>query len=155
MTPKAFNFQALIVLTLLISSCAKKNFQPTSYYEDNFATGTTQGKSGLGFSIPDKYNIDVFQGDDMPPVSFSEMQKIELTDEKPITKDQVGTDKLDPRMLKRGNDSDQKRELMQKLVAQAEEMGASALIKVRYKVFTTVKGSGYTLEGIAVRYQAK
>jgi uncharacterized protein YbjQ (UPF0145 family) len=41
------------------------------------------------------------------------------------------------------------------MVAQAQDLGASGLMKVNYKVFSTAKTTGYTLSGTAFKYVVK
>jgi uncharacterized protein YbjQ (UPF0145 family) len=58
-------------------------------------------------------------------------------------------------MLKRGNDEQQKRDLLKQMVEKAQDLGASGLMNVNYKVFSTASTSGYILTGKAFRYVIK
>jgi uncharacterized protein YbjQ (UPF0145 family) len=58
-------------------------------------------------------------------------------------------------MLYRGNHQDKKQEILTQMVEKAKELGASALIDVKYSVYSTQTASGFTFTGKAVRYVLK
>ena len=140
------------VSCLLFSSCkSNKNLQTSSYYQPNYQTGGGEQKTGLGFQIPDKYPIEILIGNEQPQAQTENIEKLSISDETPIQSDQL----YKGRMLKRGNDQQQKKALLDRMVLQAQDLGASGLMNVNYKVFTTAKTSGYTLSGTAFRYVLK
>ena len=137
---------------LLLTSCkSNKNLQTSSYYQPNYQTGGGEQKTGLGFQIPDKYAIEVLIGDEQPQAQTESIEKLSISDETPIQSDQL----YKGRMLNRGNDQQQKKALLDRMVVQAQDLGASGLMNVNYKVFTTAKTTGYTLSGTAFRYVLK
>lgn len=147
------NFLFLIsVCCLLLSSCkSNKNLQTSSYYQPNYQTGGGEQRSGLGFQIPDKYAIEVLIGNEQPQAQTETIEKLTISDETPIQTDQL----YKGRMLKRGNDQQQKKALLDRMVLQAQDLGASGLMNVNYKVFSSAKTTGYTLSGTAFRYVFK
>ncbi len=156
MTRKVSNFVKLSLgfagVSLLLTNCQPtKTFQPTSYYSPNYQGGGYDQHTGLGFKVPDKYAIDVLQGDEQPKESFEEIEKLTISEEFPLTANQ----EYKGRMLKRGNDQQEKEAILARMVAQAQDLGASGLMKVNYKVFSTATTSGYILTGTAFRYVLK
>ncbi len=146
------NFCLLLATYCLMTACASnKNVQTTSYYKNNYETGTYDQKVGLGFQIPDKFPIDVLEGDEKPQAAYEEIQKLSLSDESPLQPDQEYKGK----MLKRGNNQQEKKAMLDRLVAQAQDLGASGLMNVNYKVFSTQKTTGYILSATAFRYVLK
>lgn len=147
------NFGLLFsIYCLLLTSCkSNKNLQTSSYYQPNYQTGGNDQKTGLGFQIPDKYAIEVLIGDEQPQAQTESIEKLSISDETPIQSEQL----YKGRMLKRGNDQQQKKALLDRMVVQAQDLGASGLMNVNYKVFTTAKTTGYTLSGTAFRYVLK
>ncbi|MDZ7897611.1 MAG: hypothetical protein U5N85_06230 [Arcicella sp.] len=146
------NYCLLLTVYCLLNACANnKNVQTTSYYKNNYETGGTEQRSGLGFQIPDKYPIEILEGQDKPQLAYEEIEKLSLSDESPIQPDQEYKGK----MLKRGNNQQEKKAMLDRLVAQAQDLGASGLMNVNYKVFSTQKTTGYTLSGTAFRYVVK
>ena len=142
----------LTIYCLLFTGCkSNKNFQTTSYYQPNYQTGSTDRRDGLGFQIPDKYPIEILIGNEQPQAQTESIEKLSISDETPIQPDQL----YKGRMLKRGNDQQQKKALMDRMVLQAQDLGASGLMNVNYKVFSTANTSGYTLSGTAFRYVLK
>jgi hypothetical protein len=135
----------------MISCQSSKNLQTTSYYQPNYQTGGNDQKTGLGFQIPDKYPIEILIGTEQPQTSVQEIEKLSISDETPIQPDQ----EYKGRMLNRGNDQQQKKALLDRMVAQAQDLGASGLMNVNYKVFSTAKTTGYILSGTAFRYVLK
>jgi hypothetical protein len=143
------NFCLLLTVYCLLNACAtNKNVQTTSYYKNNYETGGYEQKQGLGFQIPDKFPIEILEGEEKPQTAFEEIQKLSLSDESPIQPDQEYKGK----MLKRGNNQQEKKAMLDRLVAQAQDLGASGLMNVNYKVFSTQKTTGYILSATAFRY---
>jgi len=135
----------------LFSCQSNKNLQTTSYYQPNYQTGGNDRHDGLGFQIPDKYPIEILIGKEKPQTETQEIENLIISDESPIEPDQL----YKGRMLNRGNDQQQKKALLDRMVAQAQDLGASGLMNVNYKVFSTTKTTGYTLSGTAFRYILK
>lgn len=156
MTQKPFSTTKKIILyALLIAQCSvlnacksNKNLQTTSYYQPNYQTGTNDRREGLGFAIPDKYPIEILIGQEKPQAETQEIEKLSISDESPLQPSQL----YKGRMLNRGNDQQQKKALLDRMVIQAQDLGASGLMNVNYKVFSTAKTTGYTLSGTAFRY---
>jgi hypothetical protein len=142
-----FSFSCL----LLLSCKSNKNLQTTSYYQPNYQTGSSDRHDGLGFQIPDKYPIEILIGQEQPQAQTESIEKLSISDETPIQPDQL----YKGRMLKRGNDQQQKKALLDRMVLQAQDLGASGLMNVNYKVFSTANTTGYTLSGTAFRYVLK
>jgi hypothetical protein len=136
---------------LFIGCKSNKNLQTTSYYQPNYQTGSSDRHDGLGFQIPDKYPIEILIGQEQPQAQTESIQKLSISDETPIQPDQL----YKGRMLKRGNDQQQKKALLDRMVLQAQDLGASGLMNVNYKVFSTANTTGYTLSGTAFRYVLK
>lgn len=141
----------ITVYSLVIACTTNKNVQTTSYYKNNYETGGSEKHAGLGFQIPDKFPIEILEGDAKPQTAFEEIQKLSLSDESPIQPDQEYKGK----MLKRGNNQQEKKAMLDRLVAQAQDLGASGLMNVNYKVFSTQKTTGYILSATAFRYIIK
>jgi uncharacterized protein YbjQ (UPF0145 family) len=150
---RLFNFCLLIsFFCLLFTGCkSNKNLQTTSYYQPNYQNGTYDKKDGLGFQMPDKYPIEILIGEEQPQTATEVIEKLSISDETPIQEGQL----YKGRMLNRGNDQQQKKALLDRMVAQAQDLGASGLMKVNYKVFSTAKTTGYTLSGTAFKYVLK
>jgi hypothetical protein len=142
-------FSLLIAQCFIFEGCkSNKNLQTSSYYQPNYQTGGSDQKTGLGFQIPDKYPIEVLIGEEQPQAQTQVIEKLVISDETPIQPDQL----YKGRMLNRGNDQQQKQALLDRMVLQAQDLGASGLMNVNYKVFTTAKTTGYTLSGTAFKY---
>ena len=142
-------YGCLVIAVCFLNACqSNKNVQTTSYYKNNYETGGSEKHSGLGFQIPDKFPIEILEGEAKPQTAFEEIQKLSLSDESPIQPDQEYKGK----MLKRGNNQQEKKAMLDRLVAQAQDLGASGLMNVNYKVFSTQKTTGYILSATAFRY---
>ncbi len=150
MTQKASKIVVVLLATALFYSCSK-HVQPSTYYSPNFKDGGTERHDGLGFEIPLKYAIDVFYFNEQPKQSFAVIENITFSDEVPLSADQTQNGK----MLHRGIHQNKKKEILDKMVAKAEELGASALMDVKYQVYTTKDANGYTFSGTAIRYVLK
>jgi len=145
-----FLFFALIIAqTCFLNACKpSENLQTTSYYQPNYQTGANDRHDGLGFALPEKYPIEILIGQEKPKTETQEIQKLSISDESLIQPDQL----YKGRMLNRGNDQQQKKALLDRMVLQAQELGASGLMNVNYKVFSSATTTGYTLSGTAFRY---
>lgn len=145
-----FYFYALFISQCVVFNACKsnKNLQTTSYYQPNYQTGTSDRHDGLGFQIPDKYPIEILIGQEKPQTETQVIEKLTISDESPIQPDQL----YKGRMLNRGNDQQQKKALLDRMVLQAQDLGASGLMNVNYKVYSTASTTGYTLSGTAFRY---
>ena len=86
-----------------------------------------------------------------PKQSYELIESISISDEVPLTFNQTQNDK----MLYRGVHQNKKKEILEKMVSKAEELGASALIDVKYSVYSTKDANGYQFTGKAVRYVVK
>ncbi len=131
-------------------SCGK-NLQPTSYYNPNFKDGSYERKDGLGFEIPKKYEIDVLYFTEKPKQTFELIEPITMSGESPLEENQL----VNGKMLNRGNHMLKKQEILNQMVEKAIDLGASALIDVKYQVYSTQKANGFTFTGKAVRYVLK
>jgi hypothetical protein len=150
MTQKAFNFYLFLFISMSIVGCSK-HIQPSSYYSPNFKEGGVNRHDGLGFEIPVKYAIDVFYFNESPKQNFEVIEKINYSDEEPLLTNQT----QDGKMLNRGIHQNKKKEILDKMVAKAEELGASAIMDVKYQVYTTKDANGYNFSGTAIRYVLK
>ncbi len=140
-------FFLLLAIATLCYAC-NKPLQTSQYYKPNYERGGYDSGTGFDFGGKDKYPIEILQGTDRPQSKFVEIEKLTISAEYPLTSDQ----EYKGRMLKRGNDEQQKRDLMNELVAKAQDLGASGLMNVNYKVFSTATTSGYILTGVAFKY---
>ncbi|MEK6547433.1 MAG: hypothetical protein AABZ56_03870 [Bacteroidota bacterium] len=150
MIQKAFKFGIGFLLVGSMIGCSK-HVQPSTYYSPNYKDGGTERHDGLGFEIPVKYAIDIFYFNEQPKQSFAVIEPISFSDEVPLSDDQTQNGK----MLNRGIHQNKKKEILDKMVAKAEELGASALMDIKYQVYTTKDANGYTFSGTAIRYVLK
>lgn len=150
MIQKVFKGVSLVLLGTFMLSCSK-HIQPSTYYSPNAKDGSSERHDGLGFELPTKYAIEVLYFNETPKQKYEEIEKISISDEVPLSADQTQNGK----MLYRGMHQNKKRELLDRMVAKAEDMGASALIDVKYQVYSTKDASGYTFSGKAIRYVLK
>ena len=139
-----------LLLLVGVVSCSK-HVKPTSYYSNDFKNGGVERHDGLGFEIPVKYDIDVVYFNDHPKQSYEDMETIKMSGEVPLDDKQTQNGK----MLYRGNHQNKKQEILTQMVEKAKELGASALIDVKYSVYSTQTASGFTFTGKAVRYVLK
>jgi len=139
-----------LLLVITVVGCSK-HVQPTTYYTNDFKNGGVDRHDGLGFEVPVKYDIDVLYFNDNPKQKFEEIETIKMSGEVPLEEKQTQNGK----MLFRGNHQDKKQEILNQMVAKAKELGASALIDVKYSVYSTQTASGFTFTGKAVRYVLK
>jgi uncharacterized protein YbjQ (UPF0145 family) len=141
---------ALSLLLFSVLACSK-HIQPNTYYSPDFKNGGVQRHDGLGFEIPLKYDIDVVYFNETPKQAYETIESISFSDEVPLNLEQTQNDK----MLYRGMHQNKKKEILDKMVAKAEDLGASALIDVKYSVYSTKDANGYLFTGKAVRYVVK
>jgi hypothetical protein len=139
-----------LLLLVGVVSCSK-HVKPTSYYSNDFKNGGVERHDGLGFEIPVKYDIDVVYFNDHPKQSYEDIETIKMSGEVPLDEKQTQNGK----MLYRGNHQNKKQEILTQMVEKAKELGASALIDVKYSVYSTQTASGFTFTGKAVRYVLK
>ncbi|MCY7352243.1 MAG: hypothetical protein LH606_16530 [Cytophagaceae bacterium] len=100
----------------------------------------------------DSYPIDVFYEGQSVDRSYTEIRLVVISEEIPLTNREKTAG---GRMLYRGNDMQQKDLLVAKLVVDAQKLGADALINVKYQVYTNEKVTGYSMEGLAVKYRGE
>ncbi|RXK52283.1 hypothetical protein [Aquirufa rosea] len=142
----------LFSLALLFSLAAcSKNVKPSTYYSPNFKDGGVDRHDGLGFEIPVKYAIEVFYFNENPKQSYEVIDLVSISGEVPLEDKQT----VNGKMLNRGNHQLKKQELLSQMVEKATEMGASALMDVKYQVYSTQYATGYTFSGKAIRYVLK
>ncbi|MBO9637768.1 heavy metal-binding domain-containing protein [Siphonobacter aquaeclarae] len=98
-----------------------------------------------------KYDLPVYWNDTAPDRPYDEIRKLTFSDEKPLVAGQTARG----RMTARGNDATQKDKITQKLVEEAKDIGADAVIKVKYQYYTSATANGFTMEGIAIRYRGQ
>jgi hypothetical protein len=153
MIQKPFNILNLISVFTIIGLClsCKNQLKQSTYYTPNFKDGSTERHDGLGFEIPRKYEIDVVYFNETPKQKFEVIEPLSLTQEILLEEKQTQNGK----MLYRGNHQTEKQNLLNKMIESALALGASALIDVKYQVFSTSTTTGYTFTGKAVRYVLK
>lgn len=100
----------------------------------------------------DTYPIDVFYEGQTVERPYTELQLVIISEEIPLS-DREKTAR--GRLLYRGNDMQQKDVLVAKLVIDAQKLQADALINVKYQVYTNEKATGYSMEGLAVKYRSE
>ncbi|MEY4273670.1 MAG: hypothetical protein RL638_618 [Bacteroidota bacterium] len=150
MTQKVFKLILGLVLVASMIGCSK-HVQPSTYYSPNFKDGGVERHDGIGFEIPVKYAIDVFYFNEQPKQSYAVIESISFSDEIPLSANQT----QNGNMLNRGIHQNKKKEILDKMVEKAEELGASAIMDVKYQVYTTKDANGYTFSGTAIRYVLK
>jgi hypothetical protein len=139
-----------LLLIISVIGCSK-HVQPTTYYSNDFKNGGVERHDGLGFEVPVKYDIDVLYFNEHPKQSYEDIETIKMSGEVPLEEKQTQNGK----MLFRGNHQDKKQEILSQMVEKAKELGASALIDVKYSVYSTQTANGFTFTGKAVRYVLK
>jgi len=153
MIQKPFNilyFTALLIVIFLGFSC-KNQLKQNTYYSPNYKDGSTERHDGLGFEIPQKYEIDVVYFNESPKQKYEIIEPLSISQEILLEQKQTQNGK----MLYRGNHQTEKQNLLNKMIESALALGASALIDVKYQVFSTSTTTGYTFTGKAVRYVLK
>jgi hypothetical protein len=106
----------------------------------------------IPISTRPQYPIDVFYEHETVSRPYDEVRLLSLSEEKPLDARQR---RSRDRMLYRGNDLEQKDLLLAQMVVDAQRLGADALVNVKYQVFTSATTTGYTLEGLAVKYRGE
>lgn len=96
-----------------------------------------------------KYPVDVFYSNERPSRPFDPIRELNSAGEVPLNTRQTN----DYRMVKRGNNMQQKETLLARLTMEAKKLGADALIDVRYKYYTSLTDNGYQMSGMAVKYR--
>jgi hypothetical protein len=139
-----------LLFVFALVGCSKY-VKPSTYYSNDFKNGGVQRHDGLGFEIPVKYDIDVVYFNEQPNQSFEEIETIKMSGEVPLEDKQLQNGK----MLYRGNHQEKKQEILNQMVEKAKDLGASALIEVKYSVYSTQTANGFTFTGKAVRYVLK
>lgn len=139
-----------LLLVLTVVGCSK-HVQPSTYYANDFKNGGVERHDGLGFEVPVKYDIEVLYFNEHPKQSYEDIETIKMSGEVPLEDKQTQNGK----MLYRGNHQDKKQEILRQMVEKAKELGATALIDVKYSVYSTQTASGFTFTGKAVRYVLK
>ena len=139
------------LLTFLSVFSCGKSLQPSTYYNPNYKDGGYERKDGLGFEVPTKYQIDVLYFTDHPKQSFEVIETITMSGESPLEENQL----VNGKMLNRGNHQMKKQQIVNQMVEKAIELGASALIDIKYQVYSTQTANGFTFTGKAVRYVLK
>lgn len=147
MIQKVFNVTLSFLLVGIMSNCSK-HVQPSSYYSPNFKDGGVNRHDGLGFEVPLKYSIDIFYFNELPKQKYAVIEPISFSDEVALSGDQT----QNGNMLNRGIHQNKKKEILDKMVAKAEELGATALMDIKYQVYATKDANGYTFSGTAIRY---
>jgi hypothetical protein len=104
----------------------------------------------IPISTRPQYPIDVFFDHETVDRPYTELQVLTLSEETPLSDREK---RAKDRLLTRGNDLVQKDLLVAKLVVEAQKLGADALVRVKYQVYTTEKATGYSMEGLAVKYR--
>lgn len=98
------------------------------------------------------YPIDVFYDSNLPEYTYETIKDLEIAEQKALgEKDKP----VGGRMLYRGITKEQKDALINKLILEAQEVGASAVIKVKYQYFTAASYDGYNITGQAIKYKIK
>jgi uncharacterized protein YbjQ (UPF0145 family) len=139
-----------LLFVFALVGCSKY-VKPSTYYSNDFKNGGVQRHDGLGFEIPVKYDIDVVYFNEQPKQSFEEIETIKMSGEVLLEDKQLQNGK----MLYRGNHQEKKQEILNQMVEKAKDLGASALIEVKYSVYSTQTANGFTFTGKAVRYVLK
>lgn len=145
------NFVILLIL-LKIDSMLSKNIssiKSTVRFVSVIVCLSGCMAGGIPISTNTKYPIEVLYTHQTPEIPYEEISWLELSNSDILRDEQTKNDK----MLKRGNDAKTKQLLTSRLVAEAQKIGADALINVTYQYYTTVNSEGYTLKGLAVKYK--
>ncbi len=143
-------FLAICILYNIFLSCQKP--QTTSYYDKNYTRGGNDEKHGLSFGLKDKYAIEILEGDEKPKENYEFLTELNLSEESPLTQEQ---ETYKGAMLKRGLDYNQKASLLKQMIEKAQAEGAHGLMNLKYKAYTTINSSGYSLTANAFKYAVK
>lgn len=124
----AVRFGAMLLLIGLLAGC----FRPIVYLKNT-----------------PNYPVEVFYFNERPNRPFDPIRELSSTGDVPLNDRQTA----DYRMVRRGNDMQQKEALLARLTLEAKKLGADALIDVRYKYYTSRTENGYLMSGMAVKYR--
>ncbi len=119
-----------LFISALLSSC----FRPVLYLQNKT-----------------HYPVDVFYENQRPARPFDPLQDLEVKGEVQLSARQL--DERNKRMLSRGNDMQQKELMLARLTLQAKNIGADALVAVKYTYYTSMTDNGYIMTGLAVKYK--
>ena len=106
-------------------------------------------RPAIPIAMQPKYPVGVFYDNQRPDRPFDPIRELNSTGEVPLNDRQTA----DRRMVRRGNDMQQKETLLARLTLEAKKLGADALIDVRYKYYTSRTENGYLMSGVAVKYR--
>lgn len=107
-------------------------------------------RPAIPIAMAPNYPVDVFYEHQQPDRPFTELEWLEYKEEVPLAEQQQPKK---GRMVKRGNNVEQKELLLARLTMQAKKMGADALVAVRYQYYSSATVNGYSMRGMAVKYQ--
>ncbi|WP_080058915.1 hypothetical protein [Spirosoma aerolatum] len=127
---KAVGFIGALLVLAFLSSC----FRPVLYLQNKT-----------------HYPVDVFYDNQRPARPFDPLQDLEVKGEVQLSARQL--DERNKRMLSRGNDMQQKELMLARLTMQAKNIGADALVAVKYTYYTSMTDNGYIMTGLAVKYK--
>jgi hypothetical protein len=108
-------------------------------------------RPAIPITMSPHYPVDVFYENQQPERPFTEMEWLEYKEEFALADEQKTI--KGGRMVKRGNNIEQKELLLARLTMQAKKLGADALIAVRYQYYSSATVNGYSMRGMAVKYQ--
>ncbi len=139
----------------MIQKAFNRPFGKRSFQVLGFLFTTWSMVSCFSPSVPikqkTKYDLDVYwENDKKPDRPFQVIDQVVIQEEMPLTDEQRRT--RGP-MVGRGNDARQKNRLTEMLVKKAEDIGANAVMDVKYKYYTTATSNGFIMEGTAVLYR--
>ncbi len=106
-------------------------------------------RPAIPIAMQPNYPVDVFYENQQPDRPFTEMEWLEYREEVPLSENQQPKK---GRMVKRGNNIEEKELLLARLTMQAKKLGADALVAVRYQYYTSTTVNGYSMRGLAVKY---
>lgn len=106
----------------------------------------------IPISTRPQYPIDVFFNNQTVDRPYDELELLTIAEEVPLSDREKRSKE---RLLFRGNDVQQKDLLVARLVVDAQKLGADALVNVKYQVYTNEKATGYSMEGLAVKYRGE
>ncbi|MBN8824673.1 MULTISPECIES: hypothetical protein [unclassified Spirosoma] len=127
---KAIGLAGVLVVSAILTSC----FRPVLYLQNKT-----------------HYPVEVFYDNQRPSRPFDPLQDLEVKGEVQLSARQL--DERNKRMLSRGNDMQQKELMLARLTMQAKNIGADALVAVKYTYYTSVTDNGYIMTGLAVKYK--
>ncbi|WP_020597051.1 hypothetical protein [Spirosoma panaciterrae] len=127
---KTIGLMGALFISALLSSC----FRPVLYLQNKT-----------------HYPVDVFYENQRPARPFDPLQDLEVKGEVQLSARQL--DERNKRMLSRGNDMQQKELMLARLTLQAKNIGADALVAVKYTYYTSMTDNGYIMTGLAVKYK--